>query len=206
MVLVFVSIACQQALWASHEENGEIEVYAVYSRNNAAIAGSLFHFSPHSPRGSLREQAGRLVSNGLCEHSRAMRAVCLYFCDREQLSNFSCEQRALRKNTNFEQRALRILRGKSYLWTAELDLYQAKSLRRWNITEEINIKTNQSAIQLQSYFICQRPFGSRPPQWQVNYTVATTALAHNIYRYKKAMLGSLCATHRDPPCLNQMYC
>ena len=34
------------------------------------------------------------VSNGLCEHSRACEH-CVYFCEHEQLLNFSCEQRAL---------------------------------------------------------------------------------------------------------------
>ena len=54
----------------------------------------------------------------------------------------------------------------------------------------LSIKTNQSAIQLRSYFICQRPFGSRPPQWQVNYRVATTALAHNNFiQVQKSYVG-----------------
>ena len=44
------------------------------------------------------------VSNGLCEHLRACEQ-CVYFCEHEQLSYFSCEQRA-----DGEQRPLRVLR------------------------------------------------------------------------------------------------
>ena len=36
------------------------------------------------------------VSNGLCEHLRACEH-CVYFCEHEQLLNFSCEQGALKK-------------------------------------------------------------------------------------------------------------
>ena len=41
-------------------------------------------------------QANEGVSNGLSEHLRACEQ-CVYFCEHEQLSNFSCEQRALYK-------------------------------------------------------------------------------------------------------------
>ena len=64
------------------------------------------------PGKEIESQAnGRIegVSNGLCEHLRACEQ-CVYFCEHEQLSNFSCEQRALEKNTDGEQRALRVLR------------------------------------------------------------------------------------------------
>ena len=58
-----------------------------------------------------------MVSNGLCEHLRACEqcvyfcehANSVYFCEHEDLSNFTCKQRALQKNTDGEQRALRVL-------------------------------------------------------------------------------------------------
>ena len=37
-------------------------------------------------------------------------AICVYFCEHEELLNSSCEQRALSKNTDGEQRAPRVLR------------------------------------------------------------------------------------------------
>ena len=62
-----------------------------------------------SPRVHHSSVVGHLiegVSNGLCENLRACEQ-CVYFCELEQLSNFSCEQRALEKNTDGEQRVLR---------------------------------------------------------------------------------------------------
>ena len=49
----------------------------------------------------------RGVSNGLCEHLRACEH-CVYFCEHEQLSNFSCEQRAVStlEKYRWRQRAL----------------------------------------------------------------------------------------------------
>ena len=57
-----------------------------------------------------RAPSGHLspLSESVIEWSLRACEQCVYFCEHEQLSKFSCEQRA--KNTDGKQRALRILR------------------------------------------------------------------------------------------------
>ena len=107
-------MACQRHMFYESSDVPQVS-HILFNRSSkfkmrvTLVFGKLFcYFKEYQTKFSFYEKRSYLigVSNGLCEHLRACEH-CVLFCQHEQWSSLSCEQRALNENTTGEQRALR---------------------------------------------------------------------------------------------------